>query len=193
MDQFCADHLLDHMKSIISLTAMTILLSSCNNKNQDPNFRAEKVTRSATIQLNGGIDKVFLLFGAFEERKWAEGWNPTLIYPEREVIEEGTTFTTPGHGHDEKEYLWRVSRFEPEHYRIQYVVSSKNRWWIITVNCSPLTEKITRANITYTFVGLNSLGNKINTTSLERMFKYELRDWEEAINYFLTHDKMLRK
>lgn len=45
------------------------------------NFIAEKVTKTATFNLNAGVDKIFPLFGAFEERKWTDGWTPTLIYP----------------------------------------------------------------------------------------------------------------
>ncbi len=61
-------------------------------------FKSQKISKTASITLNGDIEKVFPLFGAFEERKWAEGWNPTLIYPETEIIEEGTTFITEGNG-----------------------------------------------------------------------------------------------
>ena len=62
------------------------------------NIKSQKISKTASIILNEKIEKVFSLFGAFEERKWAEGWNPVLIYPDSEIIEEGTTFKTEGHG-----------------------------------------------------------------------------------------------
>ncbi len=147
-------------------------------------FKSEKVTKTAEIELNGNIKKVFPLFGAFEERKWAEGWNPTLIYPEIEMIEEGTTFKTKGRG-EELEFLWRVSKYYPEKYLIQYLVSTDNRYWTITVNCCSLDESITKAEITYAFIGLNEIGNEINKKSLERMYENNLKDWEEEINNYL--------
>jgi hypothetical protein len=153
---------------------------------------SEKVSRTATIITNGNIQKVFPLFGAFKERKWAEGWNPKLIYPLKEIIEEGTTFRTEGHGKEEKEYLWRVSRFEPEKYLIQYLVSTENRYWTITIKCKSVSDIQTKATITYTFIGLNKLGNNINSQSLQEMYANNLIDWQEAINYYLDKGQILK-
>lgn len=173
--------------SIIILTAT--LFMACKNKlhtMEETTFKAEKVTRTATISLKGNINTVFPLFGAFEERKWAEGWNPTLIYPSTEIIEEGTTFKTEGYN-DELEFLWRVSRYEPENYLIQYLVSTENRYWTITIKCKSVTEGQVLAEVTYTFIGLNELGNKLNEHSIQRMYKNNLLDWEKEINYFLIN------
>ena len=154
-----------------------------NNKN----FKAKKISKTATIILNNDISTVFPLFGAFEERKWAKGWNPVLIYPQSEIIEEGTTFKTEGHGNGESEFLWRVSKYEPENFLIQYLVSTENRYWTITVKCIMMEENKTAAEITYSYFGLNELGNKINEPALSKMFKNDLKDWEEEINNYLKN------
>jgi hypothetical protein len=180
-----------NISSIILSTAM--LFTACENKAQtmdSTNFKAKKVSRTATITVNGKIENVFPLFGAFEERKWADGWSPKLIYPDTEIIEEGTTFKTRGHGHDEKEFIWRVSKYEADKFMIQYLVSSENRYWTITVKCDRLNTNHTSAKVTYTFIGLNELGNNINEHSIQVMYKYNLKDWEEAINYYLVNGKV---
>ncbi|NVO11171.1 MAG: hypothetical protein HXX16_14505 [Bacteroidales bacterium] len=180
------------MKVLNTIIVTAMLFSSCKNtahNMENTTFKAEKVTRTATITLNGNIKAVFPLFGAFEERKWAEGWNPTLIYPSTEIIEEGTTFKTDGHG-DESEYLWRVSKYEPENYLIQYLVSTQNRYWTITVKCKPVTDIQVMAEITYTFIGLNELGNKLNQHAIQRMYQHNLLDWAEEINYYITNGKL---
>ena len=151
------------------------------------NFKSEKISNTATVTLNGHIDQVFGLFGAFEERKWAKDWNPILIYPSAELIEEGTTFKTPGHGHDEKEFVWRVTRYEKEEGLIQYLVSSENRYWTITIKCRPTMDNKTKAEIGYTFIGLNELGNELDHHFLQRLYRDSLRDWEDAINYYLVN------
>ena len=151
------------------------------------NFKAEKVSKTATITINNKIASVFPLFGAFKERKWPKDWNPTLIYPSTEVIEEGTTFKTPGHGHDEKEFIWRVSKFEAENFLIQYLVSSENRYWTITIKCVPIGDNKTSATITYTFIGLNELGNQLNRHFLQRLYNDNLENWQDAINYYLSY------
>lgn len=185
------------MKRIwIIILLPTILFIGSENKAQTmaiKNFKAEKVTRTATIAVNEKIETVFPLFGAFEERKWADGWSPVLIYPSTENIEEGTTFRTPGHGHNETEFLWRVSKYEPQIYLIQYLVSTENRYWTISVKCQSLSENSTSATVTYAYIGLNSLGNEINKHSLGKMYSKNLKDWQEQINYFLTTGKVLRE
>jgi len=176
--------------SIILMLAM--LFSACESKSQtmdSTKFKAEKQTRTASVILNEKIGKVFPLFGAFEERKWATGWNPTLIYPATETIEEGTTFKTNGHGHGEKQFLWIVSKYAAEKFLIQYLVSSENRYWTITIKCYSMIENKTTAEITYTFIGLNELGNKINEQAIQHMYKNNLKDWEEEINYYLLYGK----
>jgi hypothetical protein len=155
------------------------------------NFIAERISKIATIVADGNIEKVFPLFGAFEERKWAEDWNPTLVYPSTETIEEGTVFKTGGHGHNETEFLWIVSKYEPEKHFIQYLVTTENRYWTITIKCGQLTADKTTAEITYTYTGLNELGNKINAHAIEKMYSRKLKDWEEEINHYLEKGKTL--
>ena len=128
-------------------------------------FKSKKISRTETIVCKGHIDNVFPLFGAFEVRKWAEGWALSLIYPEEEKIEEGTTFKTEEND-EESEYLWRIVKYYPEDYLIQYLVSTENRIWTITVKCKPGKEKETLASITYTFIGLNEKANRLNAEHL---------------------------
>src|SRR6516225_10013819 len=93
-------------------------------------------TQTATITINGDIEKVFPLFGAYEEKKWAKGWQPTPVYPSTETIEEGTTFRTPGHLPGENEYIWRVSKYDTRNHIVQYMVYASERCWTITVQCT---------------------------------------------------------
>ena len=171
---------------IIPLFAVTFM-ASCSNAQQMNNttFISERVAKTATILLNDRVDKVFPLFGAFEERKWSEGWNPSLIYPQKEIIEEGTTFRTPGHGHGETGFIWTVSKYDPGRFLIQYLVYSANRIWTITIICSPVSEHTSSAKITYSFTGLNALGNEINEHFLQIIYRHDLADWAEDINRYI--------
>lgn len=149
-------------------------------------FKSQKVSRTASIVVHAPIGKAFALFGAFEERKWAEGWNPVLIYPSSEVIEEGTTFKTKSQGHGESDFLWRVSKFDPGNFLIQYLVSTENRYWTITVKCFPAADNTTSAEVTYAYFGLNDLGNQLNQLALDKMYNRQLLDWQEEINTYLA-------
>lgn len=151
---------------------------------QSPDFKSERISKTASFVANGAIEEVFPLFGAFEERKWAEGWDPEIIYPKQELMEEGTTFKVGGHGH---ESLWIVTKYELENYLVQYLVSTENRFWTITVKCDAMVNSAqTKATVTYTYTGLNEEGNQKNQESLHHMYSQDLKDWGEAINAYLS-------
>lgn len=150
-------------------------------------FRSARISQTAAFIVNANIDEVFPLFGAFEERKWAQGWDPVLLYPAVEIIEEGTTFRTESHtaDHGEQHYTWVVTRYHPENYHVQYLVMTQHRYWTITVTCAAYGRDKTTATVTYTFTGLTATGNKLNKPALEKMYRYQLQDWAGEINDYL--------
>ena len=160
---------------------------------ENASFKAERISKTASFIVNANIDEAFPLFGAFEERKWAPGWEPILIYPDKEIIEEGTTFKVKAHGHghghgDESEFLWTVTKYDTTTHLVQYLVSTSNRFWTITV-LGENTEEVlkTKVIVTYSYTGLNEKGNKLNKSSLEKMYENNLQDWAVAINKYLDY------
>lgn len=152
------------------------------------NFQPQRISKTASFIVNANIAQVFPLYGAFEERKWAPGWEPNLIYPKKEIIAEGTTFSVKPHGNDhggECASLWIVSKYEPQDYVIQYLVSTQNRFWTITLTSESI-ENHTKTNttVTYTFTGLNETGNELNQIDLAKMYENELQDWGGLINSY---------
>ncbi|MEM7298669.1 MAG: hypothetical protein AAF391_10440, partial [Bacteroidota bacterium] len=101
-----------------TIILMAIGLWSCHGETPlvQEDFKAERVSKTASFTVDGAIEEVFPLFGAFEERKWEPDWKPILIYPDQEIIQEGTTFKVNAHGHGhggESEFLWIVTKFDP--------------------------------------------------------------------------------
>jgi hypothetical protein len=170
----------------IILVSTVVILASCHHPLKDPAFVSEHIGKNATILLHGKPEQVFPLFGAFEERKWAEGWAPVLIYPDREIITEGTTFLTHGHGHSEEKYTWLINRLDTSNFMIQYLVYTENRHWTITIRCQAHGDGQTEADVTYQFTGHNEKGNEINRHLLDKMYKKQLQDWAEDINRWLA-------
>jgi hypothetical protein len=83
-----------------------------------------------------------------------------------------------------------VTKYQPKEYLIQYLVSTVNRVWTITVKCTP-AGSATSAQITYCYTGLNAAGNQINPMAMHSIYKQDLKDWEKAINYYLKTGKTL--
>ena len=147
------------MNRILIISLTTTLLMACNRSSNMANshFKSEKVSKTASFVANANIENAFPLFGGFEERKWAEGFEPILIYPEKEIIEEGTTFKTAGHGHgSESEYLWIVTKLDSQIHLVKYLVSTHNRFWTINVKCESIENNTkTQVAVTYSYIGLN--------------------------------------
>lgn len=166
------------------LVLFSLVCISLIAKCQD--FKAEQLATTSTIILKGKIDKVFPLFGAFDEKKWTEGWNPTPIFPAAEKMEQGLIFKTPGHVHGEADLIWVVLKFDTIHSEVNYLVICPNRIIRITVQCSILGENATRASVTYQITGLNSDGNKIALHMVGKLSDSGLKDWQLAINEYLA-------
>jgi hypothetical protein len=150
----------------------------------------EKISRRETIVLNEPVDNVFPLFGPLREKEWAYGWNPEIISGEGE-IEEYMVFKTDSKYDDEPEYRWILSQYCPAEYMVEYTVTAKDRTWFINVKCNGLAGA-TEAMISYTYIGFTALACKRNFESLSKMYSANLKDWEEAINYYLSSGKQLK-
>jgi hypothetical protein len=140
--------------------------------------------------LNENIAKVFPLFGPVREMDWASGWSPEILYGHSEV-EEHMIFRTRAQEHDEDYYRWVVTKYIPPQHEIEYMVSAAERVWFIKVECRS-DENFTLATITYVYIGLTKKGHVRNRHALDKMFKDNLADWENAINHYLRTGQKLR-
>jgi hypothetical protein len=149
------------------------------------NFTAEKYVQGASIVLNANIDKVFPLFGAMEEKKWAADWHPTPVYPASGNMEEGFIFQSPDHVPGSPPLTWVVAKYDLLNHQVTYIITSANRVIIISVNCTKLDDNSTKADITYQLTGLTEEGNEVSHHLITSVFKHNLKDWETAINTYL--------
>ncbi|MCC6274404.1 MAG: hypothetical protein IT569_00970 [Leptospiraceae bacterium] len=154
-------------------------------------MKHERISRKNAIILDAIPENVFHLFGAIDEKKWAFGWNPEIIFPSSGAQEEGLVFITQAESQFEKTYTWIATKWDPSRHIAEYTVSTQNRIWQIRIECRILQSNQTKAEIIYTYTSLNEEGKKINQLSLEKIFKDNLRDWERAINHYLNTGSIL--
>jgi hypothetical protein len=153
-------------------------------------FTPERIQKCAVIKVEYPIDKVFPLFGPVREMEWAFGWHPEIIYSSTNLVEEHMIFRTKARHAEEDYYLWVITKYEPSKYNIEYMVSTPNRVWFIHVDCES-EGLFTQVKICYAYTGLNETGNRLNRESLQNMFADNLIDWQQAINHYLKHGKIL--
>ncbi|HZY81424.1 MAG TPA: hypothetical protein VFE50_18000 [Cyclobacteriaceae bacterium] len=147
--------------------------------------------RSASITVRAPIDDAFPLFGPIREKDWAHGWNPDVIYPKDVLVAKHMVFRTQGGLHGSPEaYTWVIVNYDPAKYLIEYMVSAAERFWFITVTCH-LADQGTQVTVTYSYTGLTETAIQKNLTAINQIFTSDLKDWETAINYYLSTGKQL--
>ncbi len=155
-------------------------------------FTAQRISQTRRIHLNGSLRTVFPLFGPITEKLWVNGWNPEIVFLDKDEIAEHMIFRTPPRFEKEPPYTWILSKYLPEQSLVEYTVFTPERLWTITVKCEEeAAPESTLAEITYTFTGLSEPGNALNEKALHAMYANDLKDWEEAINHYLKRGKML--
>jgi hypothetical protein len=159
---------------------------------QNLEFKSERLTKSATIRINGRVEKVFPLFGPVREAEWAYGWNPQLVFPKDIEVEEHMIFQTESHNDNESHYTWTLSKYQPVEHKVVYTVYTENRIWFIGVSCRASGDQ-TATEVTYTYTGLNEIGNRLNKEAMDKMFAHNLKDWELALNHYLKTGKILKE
>jgi len=147
--------------------------------------------RTRVIKLEGEVEQVFALFGPRQERDWAEGWDPNIVWPTDGTLQERMVFLRSPHG-DRPETMWVVSRYDERQAVIEYTVFAPEsvRW--ILIRCRAADDgQATEAKIAYTFVGTSESACQHNTRRLDALFRHDLRDWETAINHYLRTGERL--
>lgn len=167
-----------------------IMIASKQESARILSFKAQRLHRSASILIEAPVEKVFPLFGPVREKEWADGWEPEVLFTNDPLAEEHMIFQTKGN-EDEGKYTWTVTTYQPEKYLIEYTVFTNERIWFIRVECANQDDK-TAATISYTYTGLTEGGNRKNKSAIDRMYKHNLRDWAEAINYYIKTGQLLR-
>ncbi len=151
-------------------------------------FTPAEVSRERTLFLNNRPEVVFPLFEPLNERKWADGWDPDVLFPSNGVAREGMIFLTKPRFDGEENYRWVLTHYDTENFRISYHVSTADRLWFIDVACIPM-EDGTAATVCYTYIGLTAEAASRNNAALEMMFQNNLKDWEDAINMYLASNE----
>ncbi len=172
----------------INVALGALLLFSCFAWAQETPFQPQAASRSAHITLDAPIEKVFPLFGPVEEKKWAEGWEPEVLYPQDGQPIEGMVFRVSAHGGPS---LWTIAHLDLDKHAIQYVVMTPGtRVVTIKVACRAAGDGKTEAEVTYRAVALSPAGAGYLQRLSEEHYTREMQDWEHSINYYLRTGKM---
>jgi len=167
---------------------MSIVFMHGYGKMDTTSFESKRITKSATITLNGTIDNVLPLFGAREEQKWAPDWKPEFIYPRDKNDEKNNVFKVEhkaaGSHHSIVNY-WVMTEFSTELKKVSYAIFSGHDITTISIQCDAVSDSSTMAVVDYVWTSLDERGDKMIERKSEGIFSEDLKDWEHAINRYL--------
>lgn len=212
-----ADNAKSTVLNLVVISLSIIFLSACNHSSEQPHSKISdstahhqsadsmtqhnklidsgvRVSQSATIILNGQIEEVFPLFGPELEKKWAEGWDFKKILFETELGEEYSVFQTKSSSNMNQITTWIISKLEPHENPkvIEYITFNPDWITIVNIVCKPESnQQKTSAAITYTYTSLTDIGSEKVPSILNKMYSLNMKDWEEAINYYLENGTLL--
>ncbi len=151
---------------------------------------SDRVRRSATLRLEGPIEKVFPLFDPVNEAKWADGWAIEPVWPADGRVETGMVFTTPaGPG---RRAVWALTRLDAEAGEVAYWVwFPDERVQHVEVACRAAGDK-TEARVSYTLTALSQAGRKAVAAFDADGYARRMAHWESAINHHLATGGTLR-
>lgn len=154
-------------------------------------FTPGHVARQQSIHLSAPPSQVFPLFEPIGESAWAEGWQPTILFPADGAAQVGAVFTA---SHPiEGESIWTMPVYDPTSFHLAYLqVTPGSRVGNIDIRCQEVPGGTTRATVGYTFTALSEQGNEFIARFTATHYQEMMAAWERAINYFLAHGHALK-
>ncbi len=153
-------------------------------------FTSQHISRTRMIHLVAASERVFPLFEPIGEKAWAEGWEPTLLFPDSGAAEEGTIFVTQHPG--EADTIWTITTYDLAHCHLTYLrVTPGSRVGFVDAQCQDAPDGTTWASVTYTLTALSEAGNEHLARFTEAYYTDFMAAWEQAMNYYLTHGQRL--
>jgi hypothetical protein len=128
------------------------------------------------FHLEAPLDRVFPLFTAEGERRWAEGWNPEQLSGDEQ---RGSVFRTY---RERQETTWIVIDYRPDEGRASYARYAPNsHMGIVDVQCAPAAAGGTDVSVRYTLSGISKHGRRYVAEFLQAdRYEKMIEEWSVA-------------
>jgi hypothetical protein len=155
-------------------------------------FQAKRESVTYTHSIAAPPSAVFPLLCPVREHEWIDGWTCRMVYSESGVAENNCIFTTSfPRGFEE---TWVVSRYEPEHCVIQFVVLNPGMYVLkFDIALEPQGETSTLMRCTNTITGLNDQGNTFIDKYAERNGPERMGLLFKTLDHFCRTGTMLKR
>ena len=136
-----------------------------------------------TFVAQAAYEQVFPLFGAWEEKKWAVGWEPQFVYPTQPSDRPGMVFTVT---HGGTKSVWTNTAFDATGGHVQYVyVIHDIVVTLIDIHLTKAGGNGTKVSVVYERTALSPEAND-RVAHLAKGDAKSGPEWEQAMNGYLS-------
>jgi hypothetical protein len=160
-----------------------VMGSSCVQAEEGDRTALAHTHEEFIFKVNASYDETFPLFGAYEERKWARGFDPQFIHPSPAHDQQGMVFATH---QDDRTRLWANTAFDKDAGHVQYVYLVPDALvTLIDIHLTKVSASETRVNVVYERTALIPEAND-HVANLAKGDAKTGPQWADAINGYLS-------
>ena len=133
-------------------------------------FKAKRIARSFTFEVDAPPGVVFPLLCPVREREWLDGWKADVVYSDSGFAENNCIFTTENQLFGEA--IYAISRHEPNQGRIEFVIFFPEKCvQKLDIELKPKTGGGTSLTWSRLYTGLSAGGNALIEQITEAAFQ----------------------
>ena len=166
---------------LFAVAAVTVIPAVAQSR-EEPSRKLTHTREAFRFSVAASYAKVFPLFGAYEERKWATGFDPQFLYPVPANDQQGMVFTTIQDGLSR---VWTNTAFDAASGHVQYVYSIADVMVaFIDIHITNAGAHETSIEVVYERTALHPEANE-RVTQMAQVDSNSGPHWAEMINGYL--------
>lgn len=172
------------------------MIKNTPNSNIKP-FQSKRIVSHHVEKIKASPEQVFPLLCPVEEYKWIDGWQYEMVYSDTGAVENNCVFkeekTSPILYDLAVPTHWIVSLYDPEKYRIQFVLLAGTMAIAkVDVEIQGLGEKLSSIAWTFTITSLSEEANRIISASTEQKAKLILSILGKSLKHYCETGELFR-
>jgi hypothetical protein len=180
------------MKLVLVTFVLTVVLPLLISVRGDVQVATARLTHTHTefsFTVDAPFEQVVPLFGAHEERKWAEGWDPQFVYPTPANDQQGEVFKI---AHGQHTSVWINTALDLANGHIQYAhVLGDAMATLIDIHATSQGLQKTAVTVVYERTALVPEANE-HVQHFAKADGNGGKEWGEAMNaYFAKSSRQL--
>jgi len=175
--------------AFVTMVAGTLVPAAAQGK-EDTRATLAHTHEEFSFDVSAPYEQVFPLFGAYEERKWAVGFDPQFVFPASPHDQQGMVFTTVQEG---KKRIWINTALDPATGHAQYVYFIPNTMVaLIDVRLTKLGNSETKVSVVYERTALTPDVNQ-HVTEMAAADANAGSHWATMINGYFANDRASKR